>query len=265
MIEVNCPLNNIFDSHCHYDDHAFDEDRYELLDSMLGQSVSHIVHAATDYKSALFGISLSKRYPHAYASVGWHPENLDSLPCDYIEKLEELILQNDKIVAVGEIGLDYHYEGYDREKQIEVFSRQTELAIKHGLPIIVHSREATADTMEILRKYRPSGVLHCFGGSYETAKEVIALGMYIGFTGVLTFKNAKKAVSALEAVPSDRLLLETDCPYMAPDGYRGKRCDSRMIYRIAQKVSELRQIPAQQVIDMTSENACRLFKISSTL
>ncbi|MBP1573836.1 MAG: TatD family hydrolase [Oscillospiraceae bacterium] len=261
MIEVNCTLKNIFDSHCHYDDHAFDEDRHELLGSMLGQNVSYIVHASTDHESALFGISLSEKYPHAYTSVGWHPENLDSLPCDYIEKLEELISANKKVVAIGEIGLDYHYEGYDREKQIEVFSRQIELAIKHSLPIIVHSREATADTMEILRKYRPSGVVHCFGGSFETAREVISLGMYIGFTGVLTFKNAKKAVSALEAVPSDRLLLETDCPYMAPDGYRGKRCDSRMIYRIAEKVASLRNISAQEVIDTTNENACRLFGI----
>lgn len=262
MIDVISPYKNIFDSHCHYDDHAFDEDRHELLADMLGRSVAHIVHASTDYESSLFGISLCEKYPQAYTSVGWHPENLDHIPSDYIGSLEALLSRSDRIVAIGEIGLDYHYEGYDREKQLMVFSRQIELAQKHNLPVIVHSREATSDTMEILKRYKPEGVVHCFGGSYETAKEVISLGMYIGFTGVLTFKNARKAVSALEAVPTDRLLLETDCPYMAPDGYRGKRCDSRMIYRIAQKVSELREIPTQEVIDLTNQNACRLFGIT---
>lgn len=262
MIEINTEFKNIFESHCHYDDPQFGCDRDELLSEMLsGGSVKRLLHAATDEKSSLFGIEYAKKYPQFYTSVGFHPECIDSLPENYAEILESLLSQSAKIVAIGEIGLDYHYRGYDREKQIEVFSRQIEFANAHNLPVIIHSRDATSDTLEILRKLKPRGVVHCFSGSFETAKEMLSLGLYIGFTGALTFKNAKKAVHALEAVPIDRLLLETDCPYMAPDGYRGNRCDSRMIYRIAQKVSELKGIPAQEVIDRTAENASRLFSI----
>ncbi len=262
MIEINTEFKNIFESHCHYDDRQFDDDRDELLTEMLTSgAVRRILHASTDEKSSLFGIKYAGKYPQFYTSVGFHPECLDALPENYIEILESLLTRSDKIAAIGEIGLDYHYEGYDREKQLEVFSRQIELANAHKLPVIIHSREATADTLEILRKLRPRGVVHCFSGSYETAKEVLSLGLYIGFTGALTFKNAKKAVHALEAVPIDRLLLETDCPYMAPDGYRGKRSDSRMIYRIAQKVSDQKGLTPQEVIDRTAENASRLFSI----
>lgn len=262
MLQVENPYKRIFDSHSHYDDPRFDEDRDELLSSMLSDgTVEYILHAGTNLESGTFGIEYAKRFPQFYTSVGFHPESIDEVPDGYIEKLGELISKSQKVVAIGEIGLDYHYDGYDRERQLSLFEDQLILANSHRLPVIVHSREATADTLELLKKHRPQGVVHCFSGSYETAQEIISLGMYIGFTGVLTFKNAKKALHALEAVPLDRLLLETDCPYMAPDGYRGKRCDSRMIYRIAQVASEHYRITPQELIDRTNENARRLFSI----
>ena len=195
------------------------------------------------------------------------------IPCiikaesDYIEKLKSLI-QNDreqnknKIVAIGEIGLDYHYENYDKNRQLEVFEQQIELANELSLPVIVHLREAIEDGINILKKLKPKGVVHCFSGSAETAKEILALGMYIGFTGVLTFKNAKKAVKALDVIPMDKLLLETDAPYMAPEPFRGKRCDSTMISEIAKKVSELKDLTPQEVLNTTTRNVCKLFNIN---
>lgn len=262
MLLVENPYKNIFESHSHYDDSRFDEDRDELISAMLKDgSVSYIVHASTNLESGRFGIEYSKKYPQFYTSVGFHPEMLELLPEGYIEKLSELAAQSDKVIAIGEIGLDYHYDGYDRDAQLRLFEDQLILANSLSLPVIVHSREATSDTLELLKKHRPRGVVHCFSGSYETAKELIELGMYIGFTGVLTFKNAKKALHALEAVPLDRLLIETDCPYMAPDGYRGKRCDSRMLYRVAQVACEQYSITPQELIDRTNENARRLFSI----
>ena len=163
--------------------------------------------------------------------------------------------------AVGEIGLDYHYDGYDRGKQIKLFREQIELAKELDLPIIVHSRDACQDTVDILREYKPRGVVHCFSGSAETAAEIVSLGMYIGFTGVLTFNNAKKAIRALEAVPLERLLLETDCPYMAPVPFRGKRCDSSMIAFTAEKAAEIKQIPVQELLDITCRNGMEFYDI----
>ena len=189
---------------------------------------------------------------------------MDTLPEDYMTKLEELYVKacaTHKLVAVGEIGLDYHYEGYDKEAQIRLFDHQVQFAVKKSLPVIVHCREATQDCLDVLNKYVPSGVVHCFSGSAETAKQVIGLGMYIGFTGALAFKNAKKARRALEEVPMDRLLLETDCPYMAPPPYRGQRCESYMIEEVAKVVAEIKDLDPQEVLDITNRNACRLFGI----
>lgn len=253
---------NIFDSHCHYDDRAFDCDRRTVIEKLFGScGVSCLVHAATDISSCLYGIEMSEAYPDYYTSVGFHPENLDSLPENYIELLEKLLSKSGKIVAVGEIGLDYHYEGFDKALQLEVFERQLDLASMHDLPVIIHSRSATEDTVSLLRRKKPKGVLHCFSGSYETACEVVSLGMYIGFTGALTFKNNRKAVRALDAVPKDKLLLETDCPYMAPEGFRGKRSDSSMIPVTAGLVADKWRCSTQEVLDITCANAERLFGI----
>lgn len=257
----------IFDSHCHYDDAAFDEDRYELLDRLLtgeNHPVDKMVHAATDERSSLFGIETAKRYENFYTSVGFHPENVGRLPEDWRRVLEELYekaAREYKLCAVGEIGLDYHYEGYDKEKQKEVFAEQVKFAVCRSLPVIVHCRDATEDCMNILRQYRPEGVMHCFSGSAETAAEVVSLGMYIGFTGALAFKNSKKARRACEAVPLERLLLETDCPYMAPPPYRGQRSDSSMIKETAAVMAEIKGVSVQEIIEITNTNASTLFGI----
>ena len=251
----------IFDSHCHYDDHAFDKDRDELLKSLFAGGVGYLMHACTDERSARYGIEAAKKYENYYTSVGFHPECCDDTPDDFISILRSLLGESEKIRAIGEIGLDYHYEGYDRERQIYIFEQQVILANEVSLPVIVHSRNATEDTMEILRRHKPKGVMHCFSGSAETAKEVTALGMYIGFTGVLTFKNSKKAKKACAAAGLERLLLETDCPYMAPEPFRGQRSDSSMIEKTAAAAAEILGLTTQQVIDKTNENARILFGI----
>lgn len=254
-------MRNIFDSHCHYSDERFDEDREEILASMPGKGIAGLLHAGSDLETSRFGVEYSGKYPFMYTSVGIHPEVVENLPPDYIRQLEDMAKSSKKVVAIGEIGLDYHYENFNRELQMEVFENQLILAQRLGLPVIIHSRDATEDCMKLLRKYNPRGVMHCFSGSAETAREVLALGMYISFTGVVTFKNAKKAVEAVAAVPDDRLLLETDCPYMAPEPFRGKRCDSTMIPYIAAKIGEIKGKTADEVLVMCKENTCRLFNI----
>lgn len=267
FFEAVIRLSLLFDSHCHYSDSAFDEDRYQLLDRLLvseGHPIDKMLHACTDVESALFGIETAKRYENFYTSVGFHPECVSELPHDWEKKLEELYEEAasvHKLCAIGEIGLDYHYEGYDRDRQTEVFRKQVIFAIQKSLPIIVHCRDATEDCMNILRELRPEGVLHCFSGSAETAREAAELGMYIGFTGVLAFKNSKKAKRACEAAPLDRLLLETDCPYMAPPPYRGQRCDSSMMIETAKAMADIKEVTVQEIIEITNKNACRLFGI----
>lgn len=258
----------IFDSHCHYDDAAFDEDRYQLLDRLLteeGHPVDKMLHAATDEKSSLFGIETAQRYENYYTSIGFHPENVDDVPENYMEVLGQLYIKAasiHKLSAVGEIGLDYHYEGYNKEKQIKLFKDQVRFAVCKSLPVIVHCRDAVEDCMKILSEFRPDGVMHCFSGSAETAKEVVELGMYIGFTGALAFKNNKKSRRSCEAVPLDRLLLETDCPYMAPPPYRGERSESSMIIETAKVMAEIKGVSVEEVLRITNENACRLFGIN---
>lgn len=256
-------LSGIFDSHCHYDDTAFDGDRAELLGDMLSADspVSFLMHACTDLASAEYGIKAAGAYQNYYTSVGIHPENMENLAPEYAEKLRALALENAKVKAVGEVGLDYHYDGYDRAAQIKLFERQLELAAELDLPVIMHVRDAAEDHLAIMREHKPKGVVHCFSGSAETAEQLLDMGLYIGFTGVLTFKNAKKAKRAFAVVPADRLLFETDCPYMAPEPFRGKRCNSSMIAKIARAAETLSGVPAQQLIDITNENARRLFDI----
>ena len=247
------------DSHAHYDDDRFDEDRDELLSALYNKGVEKIITVGCRIEQCISAIELSKKHSHVYASVGIHPEDCETAPENYLEQLEQWA-KLDKVVAIGEIGLDYHYDGYDRNKQLKIFDEQLELAKRLDMPVIVHSRDATADTMEIIKKYAPvKGVMHCFSGSAETAKQVLLYGMYISFTGVLTFKSARKAVDALAVVPMERLLLETDCPYMAPEPYRGKRCDSSMIVHVIDRIAELKKLTAEEVAGVTMENTLRLF------
>ncbi len=254
-------MHNIFDTHSHYTDSAFDDDREELLNSLPNMGVRYIMLASTCAEDIEKNAVLAEKYSYVYTSAGFHPENIADLPEDYISIVRDAVSENPKAMAIGEIGLDYHYDGYDREKQIEVFERQVSLSKELDIPIIVHSRDATEDTLNILKKYQPSGVVHCFSGSAETAREIIKLGMYIGFTGVITFRNAKKAICSLEVVPMDRLLLETDCPYMSPVPFRGKRCDSSMIAYTAEKASEIKGIPVQELLDVTCCNGMELYRI----
>ncbi len=250
----------IVDTHAHYMQEDFGEELSPLLDSMPQNGVEKIIAIGCDIPSSREEIALAHKYNYVYAAAGIHPEHCNGLPDDWLAQIEEM-LQDEKVCALGEIGLDYHYGSDDKQVQADVFEQQLLLAKKHGKPVIIHSRDACEDTMNILKKHKPQGVLHCFSGSAETAKEVIKLGMYIGFTGVLTFKNAKKAIAACEAVPIDRLLLETDCPYMAPVPFRGKRCDSTMIQFTAARMAEIKGVSTEEMIDIAKHNAQRLFNI----
>ncbi len=251
-------LSHIFDTHSHYDDRRFDADRDGLISSLFANGMSGIIHAATDIASSEFGIEQSRKYERYYASVGIHPENADSVASGYIDSLR-LLAQSEKVVAIGEIGLDYHYEWYDKASQIELFTSSVELANELSLPVIVHCRDAVGDCMEILKRLKPKGVMHCYSGSPETARELLDLGMYIGFTGAITFKNAKKAAEVLKILPLDRLLLETDCPYLSPEPNRGKRNSSLNLPYVAKEIAALRGITEEEVIKATYENAMRLF------
>ena len=249
----------IFDTHAHYWRSDFGEELDALLKELPSKNVEKVVAVGCDLPSSEEEIELAARYDHIYAAVGFHPENAGKVPENWESELIKL-LSRDKVVALGEIGLDYHYEdGPPKEVQKDVFIKQLEIAQSHNLPVIIHSRDAMGDTLDILKKYKPKGVMHCFSGSAESALEVVRLGMYIGFTGVLTFKNAKKAQAACAAVPTELLLLETDCPYMAPVPHRGERSDSSMIAFTAAKMAEIKGVSTEEMIEIARENAERLF------
>ena len=252
-------LNNIFDAHAHYDDRRFDEDRDNILSSMPQNGVSYIVNASVDSATAKTAITYAEQYPFLYACAGFHPENLEGLPEDYLDQLTKL-LSHPKVVALGEIGLDYHWD-IPRELQNRVFEEQLILARELDVPVVIHDREAHGDVMELVRKYKPKGLMHCFSGSVEMLKEVMRLGMSISLGGTVTFKNARVPVEVAAAVPLDRLLLETDAPYLSPVPFRGKRNDSAKIAYTAQRIAEIRGMDAQELIDVTTENAKRLYGI----
>lgn len=250
----------IFDSHAHYDDKAFDNDRHDLLSKLFDSSVCGIINVGCNLQTSKMSVDLSQKYPLIWASVGIHPNEAENVATDYIDKLNEF-LKNKKVVAIGEIGLDYHYDFCPRESQKRLFEEQLKLAKDLDVPVIIHNREAHADTLELLKKYRPRGVVHCFSGSVEMAEEIINLGMYIGLGGAVTFKNAKNPVLVAKTVPLDRILLETDCPYMAPVPYRGSRCDSSMIKFIAEKIACERNIFTGELLKKSKNNIKSLFNI----
>lgn len=250
-------MNNIFDSHAHYNDRRFDEDRDSVLQNLPSQGVKTVLNCGTKLVSSEDCLRLAEEYDYLFAACGVHPHEAEQEE----EKLDALytLLKHEKCLAVGEIGLDYHYDFSPRDTQQRVFERQLQMANELQMPVIVHDRESHEDTMRLLKKYRPTGVVHCFSGSDQMAKEVVKLGMYVGFGGALTFKGARKPLEAAAAVPKDRLLLETDCPYMAPVPHRGKRCDSAMIPLAAAVIAQIWQCTVQEVLDTTAENAQRLF------
>lgn len=253
-------IDGIFDSHAHYDDGAFGPDRDSLLASLPGHGIRRVMNVGCDMQSSRTGIAMGQKYGFLYSSVGVHPHSGQEINRDSLDELARLS-QEQKVCAIGEIGLDYHYDFCPRDIQRAAFEQQLQLARELDMPVIIHSREAANDTMELLKKYRPQGIVHCFSGSLEMAKEVLKLGMYIGFTGVLTFKNARKAIEVVDYTPADRLLVETDCPYMAPEPLRGRRCDSTMLPYTLAKMAEIKGLPPEEMARITWQNACAIYRI----
>lgn len=253
-------FHNIFDTHAHYDDERFQEDLPELLAALPQKGVVGVIACGVNAETSRFAARLSETYDYIHAAAGFHPLNLEDVPENPTAILREL-LKNPKTVAVGEIGLDYYYEKESRDAQLRLFEQQLQVANELSLPVIVHDREAHEDTLRLLKQYKPRGVVHCFSGSVEMAKEVLKLGMYIGLGGAVTFKNAVKPVEVAKIVPQDRLLVETDAPYMTPVPFRGKRCDSSHIAYTAERLSEIRGEETQDLLTYTAENARRLFGV----
>lgn len=253
-------MQKIFDSHSHYDAVQYDDDRESLLDELFSGIVGKIMTCADSIDSAKRCRDLALKYENIYASAGIHPESATEVKGDYIDELEEIIKSCDKIRAVGEIGLDYHYD-IPKDIQNEVFIRQLELAKKLDMPVIMHDREAHGDMMAVMRKYHPKGVMHCYSGSCEDARELVKLGIYLGFTGVVTFSNARKAREVAAEIPLEFMLIETDAPYLAPTPNRGKRNRSDYLVYVAQALAEIRGMTAEEIIKITHDNACRLFEI----
>ncbi len=248
----------IFDSHAHYDDERFCDNENELFTAMHSHGVGGILTCGCEGESSKKAIELAKKYAFVYAAAGIHPCNIDSNTD--IQKIEELC-KNEKCVAIGEIGLDYYWTDDNKPQQKEIFAAQLELSCKLDLPVSVHDREAHADTLEFLKKYKPKGVVHSFSGSVEMAEEILKLGMYIGVGGVITFKNAKKLPDVVKMLPIDRILLETDAPYLAPVPYRSKTNNSAMIYLTAQKIAEIRETSTEHILNVTFQNAKKMLKI----
>ena len=246
----------LFDSHAHYDDEAFDRDRDELLGTVLpARGVGFIVNMGCDLASSRRTVELAERYDCVYAAVGVHPENAAAYTPDTPDELRRLAA-HPKVVAIGEIGLDYHWPTPDHDVQKAAFRAQMALAEELSLPVCVHDRDAHGDALAIVREYPGvKGVFHCFSGSVETGRELTALGWYLGFTGVVTFKNAKKAAAVAADVPADRLLIETDCPYLAPEPFRGRRCDSSMLRSTGAQIASLRGMTEEALFRLSFENA----------
>ena len=252
----------LFDTHAHMDDQAFREDRKALLDSYPQQGIGLIMNPGCSLASSRNVDKLTREYDFLYGAVGSHPDLAAEVNEADLEEYRMLCKQNPKIKAIGEIGLDYHYEDIPRDIQKKAFRMQMELARERNLPVIVHERDAHEDGMKIVEEFPDvTGVFHCYSGSYEMAKWLIARGWYIGFTGVLPFKNARKAIEVASQIPLDRIVLETDCPYMAPEPFRGKRNDPGKIYRMAEKLAEIRGLSVEEIQAITMENGKRLYRL----
>lgn len=252
----------IFDTHAHYDDSQFEEDRDMVLASMPELGVGTIVNVSASYDSCRRAVALAEKYPFVYAAVGIHPDEVGALNEETFAEMKKLF-QHKKVVAVGEIGLDYYWDNEPHDVQQEWFIRQVELARELDLPVLIHSREAAADTMYVMKTYAQGlrGVIHCYSYSREMAEEYVKMGFYIGIGGVVTFKNAKKLKEVAEAVPLKRIVLETDCPYMAPEPFRGRRNQSSYLRYVAEKIAELKDISTEEVIAVTEENARELYRL----
>ena len=254
----------LFDTHAHMNADAFDQDREALLASYPGKGIGLIMNPGCSLEDSLQAVALAEKYPFVYAAVGTHPDTADEVNEELIEKYRALC-RHEKVKAIGEIGLDYYYDDVPREIQLKAFRMQMALARELKLPVIVHERDAHEDGMKIVKEFPDvTGVFHCYSGSAEMARQLVDLGWYIGFTGVLTFKNARKAVETAQAIPLERIVLETDCPYMAPTPFRGKRNDPGYLYRMAEQLAELRGISAEEAAAITAENGKRLYRIAES-
>ena len=252
----------LFDTHAHMDDHAFDDDRAELLAELPNQGLALVMNPGCSLESSYHAVKLANAYDYLYAAVGSHPDVADEVNEDVLEQYRVLVRENPKVKAIGEIGLDYHYEDIPREIQLRAFRMQMELARELNLPAIVHERDAHEDGMQVVRDFpEVTGVFHCYSGSAEMARQLVDKGWYIGFTGVLTFKNARKAIEVASSIPLERIVLETDCPYMSPEPFRGKRNDPGKLYRMAEKLAEIRGLTVEEIHQITTENGKRLYRI----
>ncbi len=251
----------LFDSHAHYEDERFDEDRDALLASLPNEGVKYIANVGCSVKGSRFAVELAEKYEHVYAVIGVHPHEADELDDESIAELEKLSL-NSKVIAIGEIGLDYHYDFAARDVQRSAYRRQMELARKLGLPVCIHDREAHEECLNMAKEFPDvPGVFHCYSGSLETAHELVKIGYMLGFTGVITFKNAKKFEPIISSLPLDRIMIETDCPYLAPEPFRGSRNSSEYVYRVAEKIAEIRCMDVEEIAAITTENAKRFYGI----
>ena len=253
----------LFDTHAHLNDPAFDPDRAELMDGLAQKGIGLVMNAGCSLESSRDIIKMAERYPWLYASVGSHPDSANEVNEDVIEEYRKLC-KHEKVKAIGEIGLDYYYEDIPREIQKEAFRMQMALAQELDMPVIIHEREAHDDGMRIIKEFpKVKGVFHCYSGSAEMARQLVNMGWFIGFTGVLTFKNARKAVETACSVPLDRIVIETDCPFMAPEPHRGKRNDPGYLVHMAEKLAQLRDLPVEEVHRITFENGKRLYRIDN--
>lgn len=252
----------IFDTHAHYDDEAFDEDRSELFKSLQDNGIEYVVNVGASMESTRNSVGLAENYDFIYAAVGVHPSETGNMTEDDIAWLKNEAVNNKKIVAIGEIGLDYYWDEPEKSIQRHWFERQLELAREVGLPVIIHSRDAAKETFDIMKAHKAEelgGVVHCYSYSKEMARDYLDMGFYFGIGGVVTFKNAKKLKEAVEYIPIEKIVLETDCPYLAPDPNRGKRNSSLNIPFIAKAIAELKGMEYDDVIRITNENAKKLY------
>lgn len=249
----------LYDTHAHLDDDMFDGDRDEVIEKIKQSGVGLVNNIGSSIQASRASLSLAEKYDFIRAVVGVHPSETNNMTMDDIEKIRDMA-QNKNVVAIGEIGLDYHYDNTNPEIQKKWFRAQLDLAKELDMPVVIHDRESKGDCLRILKeKDIHRGVIHCFSGSAETAKEVLDMGFNISFTGVLTFKNARRAIEALKIIPMDKLFIETDCPYMAPEPHRGKRNDSSLVRYVAEKVAEIKGLSYDEVVKITTENAIKFF------
>ncbi|MEA4893920.1 MAG: TatD family hydrolase [Oscillospiraceae bacterium] len=250
-----------FDTHAHYTDEDFDADRDETINAVFASGVELIVNASSDYASCVGSVEIAEKYSFIYAAVGWHPHEAKTFSKDS-EKLIREYCRLPKVRAIGEIGLDYYYDLSERDIQRTVFLRQMELASELKMPVVIHDRDAHADCMEIIRKFPDvKGDFHCYSGSAEMARDILDMGWYLGFTGAITFKNARRALEVIGMCPNDRILIETDCPYLAPVPNRGKRNDSRNLPYIAQTIADIKKMSIEEAAEITNRNGRRFFGI----